>query len=100
MSTEPRPDGGFELTQDEADAIGRIAETFGKLIEGKTLHELLTPGVYFVASELTMRILRTRMAKQEITQESALTMAAAWGMYLAESRQTHLMKPQKEKMLQ
>lgn len=100
MSYEPKPDGDFELTQSEADAIGRIAETFGQLIEGKTIHELLTPGAYYVASELTMRSLRVRMAKQEITSTNALIMAAAWGMFLGELRQTCLTKPGKHERMQ
>lgn len=72
-------------------AITDIGDHFGSLTKGKSIHDVILPGLYADSTEVIIRSLRAKLLSREFDVETGLVMAVAWGIYLAELHQTHLL---------
>lgn len=81
-----------ELTEQRIEELVGIGDHYGVLIHGKSLNEMLKPGVYLQGSELFVRSLIAKLAERKYDLDMAIIMAIAWGIYVAELKQTMMLE--------
>jgi hypothetical protein len=77
-----------EETEEYVKVITDIGDHFSSLTNGKLVRQLILPGLYLDSTELFMRHLLEKLTAGNPLE--SLIMAMAWGIYLAELRQTKM----------
>ena len=78
------------LTKEQQDLLIAIGDRFGSLVKDKKLSEIVKPGDMYQASELFVQSTHSKVGRGAQDLVTALLLAVAWGIYVAEQHQSNL----------